>query len=292
MNTVHSVVLPSLSALIDDNLSPIPSSQAKWPPMMWLNTDRFLYLGWVGRIAERCFGSLAIYLSPEGQHRIRIGDKANAWQATKFSIVQPWCKHWIDFDERTTACMLLLEPETLRLSALPAVLQQPSGAVEFAELGEKILVALELLRRNAACGYASNADFDRAFFGEPLAPAKLDTRIHKVLDRLKSNPNAALTAQNCAELACLSTSRFLHRFKEEVGAPFRSYRAWQRARSLLYHVKEQSSLTDFALNYGYPDATHFSHSIRRFAGLTPKAIHSGSRKVALFVGDMGSRCSV
>jgi len=289
MNTVHSGILPSLSALADSSLSPLTPPQAKWPPMMWLNTDRFLYLGWVGRIAERCFGSLAIYLSPEGQHRIRIGDKDSAWQATTFSIVQPWCKHWIDFDERTTACMLLLEPETLRLSALPAVLQQQSGAVELGELGENILAALEWLRHHAVCNYASNADFDRAFFGEPLAAAKLDPRVQKVLDRLKSNPNSAPNAQDCAELACLSTSRFLHLFKEEVGAPFRSYRAWQRARSLLYHVKEQSSLTDFALNYGYPDATHFSHSIRRFAGLTPKAIHSGSRKVALFVGDRGSR---
>jgi len=287
MNSAHSVMLPGLSALADGNLSLINPQQSRWPPMMWLNTDRFLYLGWVGRIAERCFGSLAIYLSPEGLHRIRVGDKARDWQATQFSIVQPWCKHWIDFDERTTACMLLLEPETLTLSALPAALQQQSGAVQLGELGEKIRSALQSLRCHALCNYASNADFDRAFFGEQLAPAKLDTRIKKVLDWLKNNPNTALTAQDGAEQACLSTSRFLHLFKEEVGAPFRSYRAWQRARSLLYHVKEQSSLTDFALNYGYPDATHFSHSIRRFAGMTPKVIHSGSRKVALFVGDMG-----
>jgi len=119
MNSAHSVMLPGLPALADGNLSSINSQQSRWPPMMWLNTDRFLYLGWVGRIAERCFGSLAIYLSPEGLHRIRVGDKSNDWQATQFSIVQPWCKHWIDFDERTTACMLLLEPETLKLSALP-----------------------------------------------------------------------------------------------------------------------------------------------------------------------------
>jgi len=283
MNSAYSVMLPGSSALADGNLGSISPQPSKWPPMMWLNTDRFLYLGWVGRIAERCFGSLAIYLSPEGLHRIRIGDKGSDWQPTQFSIVQPWCKHWIDFDERTTACMLLLEPETLKLPVLPEALQQPSGAVQLGELGQKIQAALEWLRCNAVCNYASNADFDRAFFGEPLTVAKLDTRVQKVLDRLKSNPNTVLTAQDCAEQACLSTSRFLHLFKEEVGAPFRSYRAWQRARSLLYHVKEQSSLTDFALNYGYPDATHFSHSIRRFAGLTPKAIQSGSRKVALFV---------
>jgi len=284
MNTADLVDLSSACASAAGSTELFKQEEkVKWPPMMWLNSDRFLYLGWVGQTAERCLGSLALYLSPQGTHRIRIGDKGAAWQSTQFSIVQPWCKHWLDFDERSTACMLLLEPESLKLSALPEYLQQPSGALEAAAFAEKIQGALELLRRNAVCHYATNGDFDRAFFGEPLPPARVDTRIQKVLERLKSNPNSSLTAQLCAEQACLSTSRFLHLFKEEVGAPFRSYRAWQRARSLLYHLKEQSSLTDFALNYGYPDATHFSHSIRRFAGLTPKTIHTGSRKVALFV---------
>ncbi|KXU35724.1 hypothetical protein AXE65_05980 [Ventosimonas gracilis] len=270
-------------------INPLGEANKKWPPMMWLNTDRFLYLGVIGQPAERCFGALALYLSLQGAHRIRIGDKGSDWQSAKFSIVQPWCKHWLAFDERSIGCLLLLEPETLKFSALPAPLQQPSGAVQAGELAQKMHAALELLRTVGACRYASNDEFDRAFFGEPLAARRLDVRVQKVLERLKASPNITLSAEECAEQACLSTSRFLHLFKAEVGAPFRSYRAWHRARSLLYHLKEQTSLTDFALNYGYPDATHFSHSIRRFAGFTPKAIHSGSRKVALFVaGDTAS----
>jgi len=283
MNTANSVVLSNTSRLAD-SAALVGSLQSKWPPMMWLNTDRFLYLGVIGQPAERCFGALALYLSLQGAHRIRIGDKSSEWQQTTFSIVQPWCKHWLAFDERAIGCMLLLEPETLKCAALPPYLQQTSGAVQASGEFAQMHAALEGLRSAGVCRYASNGEFDRAFFGEPLAARRLDVRVQKVLQRLKGNPNTALNAEECAEQACLSTSRFLHLFKAEVGAPFRSYRAWHRARSLLYHVKEQSSLTDFALNYGYPDATHFSHSIRRFAGLTPKVIHSGSRKVALFVG--------
>jgi len=287
MNTENAVVLSSTHRLADsaERVSPL---QGKWPPMMWLNTDRFLYLGVIGQPAERCFGALALYLSLQGAHRIRIGDKSSEWQPAKFSIVQPWCKHWLAFDERSIGCLLLLEPETLKWSALPLHLQQTSGAVPAAAEFAQIQAALEGLRSAGVCCYASNGEFDRAFFGQPLAAARLDMRVQKVLNRLKASPHTTLSAEDCAEQACLSTSRFLHLFKEEVGAPFRSYRAWQRARSLLYHVKEQSSLTDFALNYGYPDATHFSHSIRRFAGLTPKVIQSGSRKVALFVSGAAS----
>jgi AraC-like DNA-binding protein len=44
------------------------------------------------------------------------------------------------------------------------------------------------------------------------------------------------------------------------------------------------TLTDVALDAGYPDATHFSHSIRQVYGLTPRSIFAGSRKLAVFAG--------
>jgi AraC-like DNA-binding protein len=33
---------------------------------------------------------------------------------------------------------------------------------------------------------------------------------------------------------------------------------------------------------GYPDSTHFSHSVRQVYGLTPKSIFAGCRKLALY----------
>jgi hypothetical protein len=38
----------------------------------------------------------------------------------------------------------------------------------------------------------------------------------------------------------------------------------------------------FAQDICYPDSTHFSHSIRRFYGLKPRAIFSGSRDLAIY----------
>ena len=57
-------------------------------------------------------------------------------------------------------------------------------------------------------------------------------------------------------------------------------RSPKRARSLLqYVVNQDSSLTDVALGAGYPDSSHFSHSIRQVYGLKPKDIFAGSRKL-------------
>ena len=68
----------------------------------------------------------------------------------------------------------------------------------------------------------------------------------------------------------------------------RSFRTWHRARSLLYYVRQNSNLTDIALDAGYPDSTHFSHSIRQVYGLTPKSIIAGCRDLALFASRVGA----
>ena len=82
--------------------------------------------------------------------------------------------------------------------------------------------------------------------------------------------------------AGLSASRFLHLFKEETDISFRSFRAWKRARHLLNFANQDLNLAHLAQDIGYPDSTHFSHSIRRFYGLKPRAIFSGSRDLAIY----------
>ena len=94
-----------------------------------------------------------------------------------------------------------------------------------------------------------------------------------------------MTAASCAAEAGLSPSRFLHLFKEQTGISFRAFRAWKRARHLLHFANQDINLAHLAQDIGYPDSTHFSHSIRRFYGLKPRAIFSGSRDLAIYRSD-------
>jgi methylphosphotriester-DNA--protein-cysteine methyltransferase len=67
-----------------------------------------------------------------------------------------------------------------------------------------------------------------------------------------------------------------------VGAPFRSFRTWKRARNVLHHVvRHDANLLDVALDAGYPDSTHFSHSIRQIYGLKPSDMFAGSRRLSV-----------
>jgi AraC-like DNA-binding protein len=47
-------------------------------------------------------------------------------------------------------------------------------------------------------------------------------------------------------------------------------------------VNQDSNLAYIALETGYADSTHFSHSIRHVYGLKPKDIFAGSRRLAVY----------
>ena len=121
--------------------------------------------------------------------------------------------------------------------------------------------------------------FDTVLFGEPLPARVLAPRVATVLEAIKRAPQSAISGEQCAASVHLSFSRFLHLFKQETGVAFRVYRSWRRARNLLQYVTHEANLTQVALDTGYPDSTHFSHSIRRIYGLKPSEIFAGSRRL-------------
>ena len=127
-----------------------------------------------------------------------------------------------------------------------------------------------------------SAEFDRLCFGETLPRRPLDPRVVRAIARIGRFSGEPVTAATCAAEAGLSASRFLHLFKQGTGISFRSFRAWKRARHLLNFANQDLNLAHLAQDIGYPDSTHFSHSIRRFYGLKPRAIFSGSRDLMIY----------
>ncbi|CAB5690585.1 DNA-binding transcriptional regulator AraC [Delftia tsuruhatensis] len=263
----------------------LPRPEPQEPRVMWLNADRAVYSGLLGQPRERCLGGHAIYFSLRGSHRVRIAD--GAWQHSSLSIVPPYVRHGIEASERTI-CNLLIEAETLDARQLPPPLRGDGGAVHDAPLLERMrdgLARLLPLLGHHAPGHGVGAtDFDRIFFGEPLRAPALDRRVQAIIDKVKADPSSPSPALRCASDICLSESRFLHLFSQETGVPFRRFKTWKRARAFLGYVTQDMKLTDVALDAGYPDATHFSHSIRQIYGLTPKSIFAGSRKLTVFAG--------
>lgn len=263
--------------LIDTTGTAAPRRCSSTERLMWVTPDRVFYVGLLGVPSLRTMGGIVVYVALESSIRIRLD--GGEWQETQIARVQPYVPHQVACDARHIL-VLKIEPETVDLGALPDALAGPSGA--FDDPGFVAHLRARHAAMLAAGRDADLGDFDQVLFGRPLPRRHLDPRIADVLERIRRDPSAPAIAEECAARANLSFSRFLHLFKAEVGAPFRSFRTWKRARSLLHYVHQETNLAHVALDAGYPDSTHFSHSIRQVYGLKPKDIIAGSRKLRVF----------
>jgi AraC-like DNA-binding protein len=245
---------------------------------MWITPERVFYVGLLGVPSVRTMGSVIAYVATTGLVRIRLD--GGEWQSTEMAVVPPYVPHEV-VSEARHIIVVKVEADSADLNALPAALKG-SGAVHAPEFVRLVRQRHHELSEQGAALDLQALDFDRMFFGTTLAPRRVDRRIAAVLARINHDPAAPAAADECAALANLSFSRFLHLFKQEVGAPFRSLRTWKRARSLLHYVNQDANLAHVALDAGYPDSTHFSHSIRQVYGLKPSDIFAGSRRLAVY----------
>ncbi|TFZ09001.1 AraC family transcriptional regulator [Ramlibacter humi] len=242
---------------------------------MWLTPQRVFYAGLLGEPSRHARGCLIVHVALEGLLTARVGSQAPA--TGEVVVVPPWVPYELSSGGRH-AIGLLVEPETVRLDELPPLLRG-CGVVDAPALADHVRRCHQRLLAPGALDALSPADFDPLFFGQALPSRELDPRVLAVLERLWREPASGVSADDCAREAGLSFSRFLHLFKEQTGVPFRSLRSWKRARSLLRYAAGAGNLVDVALDIGYPDASHFSHSIRQAYGLKPRDIVAGSRKL-------------
>lgn len=245
--------------------------------VMLLGPERVCYLGRLGTPSLRAFGALTLYCSPD--RPFRLCRDGRHWQQCRMAVVPPYQPHRIASGGGWLGS-IMVEPETVD----PAVLSWPGRQQASEQALTRWRAGYAVLRQRAREGAeVDGLDVDRLFLGVSLRRRYLDPRVERVLTYLREDPAHHYTAAECARLSGLSFSRFLHLFKQETGTAFRKLRAWKRARSLLYHVNRRASLTDIALDVGYPDSTHFSHSIRRTYGLTPRDILAGSRRLSVML---------
>jgi AraC-like DNA-binding protein len=246
--------------------------------MMYIGADRVVYAGLLGQPEARSLGALAVYCSVGAPFNIRID--GGPWESTEFKVVPPEVPHAIVSENRMIGC-LMIEPESVDAERLPAFLRHPYPAPDDASIMRRVREAFARLTADRAEANLLLESVDQLFFGEELPKRKLDGRMATVIERIKTHPGDLLGAEDYALMVGLSFSRFLHLFKEEVGTTFRSFRAWKRARNFLAYVQANLNLTAIALETGYPDSSHFSHTVRRYWGLTPKDIIAGSRRLAI-----------
>ena len=246
---------------------------------------RVAYHGLLGQPDGRVLGSHTLYACLDAPLTL-------CWQAGELSAhavwVPPQVPHRIAAEaELATVLCVMVEPESVAPSALawgPGALPGEGPAV-LARV-RQVCAALVAHPDGQAL---DDAALDTLLFGAPLPPRALDARIASVVARMAQAPADAVDAAGAARSCGLSVSRFLHLFKAELGVSWRAFRAWKRARSLLPCVRSGDNLTHIAQALGYPDASHFSHTIRQVTGFRPSEIVAGARLVRVMSGEDKTR---
>jgi AraC-like DNA-binding protein len=246
--------------------------------LMLITPERVFYAGLLGRPRERCPGAFHIYVALRGGLWLATADGREAYG--ELVAVAPNMRHTIANDYRSAIC-IVIEPESVPDGTFEIWEKRLQG-IERDVFAHRIRVAYETLRTRTRRDDIDSAAFDEMCFGEVLPRRVLDPRVVRAMVTIGKFSGEPVTAASCAAEAGLSASRFLHLFKQETGISFRSFRAWKRARHLLHFANQDLNLAHLAQDIGYPDSTHFSHSIRRFYGLKPRAIFSGSRDLAIY----------
>jgi AraC-like DNA-binding protein len=246
--------------------------------LMLITPDRVFYAGLLGRPRERCPGAFHVYVAIRDSLWLSTADGQTSHG--ELAVTMPNLRHTITSEHRAAICVAI-EPESVSEGVLEAWRQRLSGA-EAASFARRIRGAYEHLLNRMCDSDVDSAAIDQMCFGEVLPRRALDPRVTRAIARIEKFSGEPVTATACAAEAGLSTSRFLHLFKQETAISFRAFRAWKRARHLLHFANQDVNLAHLAQDIGYPDSTHFSHSIRRFYGLKPRAIFSGSRDLAIY----------
>lgn len=249
-----------------------------------IGQDRLFYSGLIGNsMRARRLGGFAIYVSPKDGFEISIA--GGPWQRREMVALMPFTEHRLR-GESDRIFDVMIESDSVNPDDLQLLFQRANSADAAPSLARHVRNAhRDLMREKNADGFSAR-QFDDYFLQTVLRPRRLDPRIASVLaaDTPEDAGESSLASDQAAALG-LSTSRFLHLFKLSTGMPFRSHRMWKRARRFMDHVAADNSLTDVALDLGYPDSSHFSHSIRQTYGLQPRSIRRGSQGLRVFSGE-------
>lgn len=230
---------------------------------IWQN--RLLYFGLSKELTAHSYATVALHVGIYQPFHIKIGN--GAWQNCRCAIVPAGVKHELNFTdgihgklfiERNSADFLYFKRKFSHLDKSVTLFHDENLVNQLREIYEQNLPKITIekqLNQLLNCDDTLNVEFD--------------SRVQKAVSLICDQPNHNFSQEYLAAINELSPSRFLHLFKENTDVPYRRFRAWKRLLLAVEQLSTGDNMTFAALEAGFSDATHFSHSFRDTFGVNP-----------------------
>ena len=209
--------------------------------------------------------SVPVYLAGlYRQFRLRI--EGTHWLNCRAAVVPAGLPYELDVGGNPLA-VLYLEPNIASVDALTPLLRntlEVKGAL-VGTTGE-ISLMRELYEDRGSTQWIHLALSDLTGFYRRRVTGALDPRVSRVVEYIHRHYDDLAPMAHVASSVGLSASRFQHLFTQQVGVPFRRYRAWHRLRAAIREVANGSNFTAAAYEAGFFDQAHFAHHFRRTFG--------------------------
>ncbi len=247
--------------------------------------ERLLFIGRLRKVTLHRHAAAVFLLALESELRVRIPPQRQ-WRKARSGLIPAGCTHELDL-QGGLASVFYNDPHRpyyRRLSARDA--RQPSLAPAAEARLQISLLEYYQAQKAGASPDPSTVERHLARALKPYSQApRFDQRIQQTLgliqtDLSRNSPLAAMAAA-----VGLSPSRLQHLFLAETGVPLRRFRQRVRFRWMLGRIAAGDSLTTAALDAGFANSSHFSHSFKAMFGVSAASV-LGSSTVLHFVNRM------
>lgn len=202
-----------------------------------------------------------------GKFRLRL--QGGDWQWCRTAVIPAGVVHELQVGGEPIT-VLYIEPTVAGVDTfLPLINNSRAERGALVGSGGEIAFMRDLYEDRYKAGWSSDALQDLLGYSTRRTPAStIDPRVQRIAEKLQAHddltPLTALAAQ-----VGLSPSRFQHLFTQQVGVPFRRYRAWNRMRQALACIVCGDNFTVAAHAAGFCDSAHFSHDFHKTFGAPP-----------------------
>jgi AraC family transcriptional regulator len=207
---------------------------------------------------------------------VAISGSGSEWREARGIVVRPDAEHSFDCNGAFGA-MVFVDPESSEGNWLSMSLRQDITIVPDTRL-DAIVPALRTFTEQPD-EPADIAPLVRQCIQglrPGLAPTRrLDARVTTVLDAIRASGDLRMSLDHAADKACLSSTRFAHLFKDQVGLPFSRYILWRKLTRAMVAIASEDTIAAAAHAADFADAAHLTRTFYQMVGMAPSVLMRG-----------------